>query len=80
LEMREDQMPYWSIQAYTIANHVFTRTENERAESGDDSDSSNSMALTGPGDSGAFGAIWQYMEENKLKAKEPPLIGYGNDE
>lgn len=69
LDKHIDYYPYWAEQAYLVANAVIQQVENERTES-DGSEDENSFMLTGKGDSGAFSAIYEFMQERGLRAKE----------
>lgn len=68
LDLKIDLYPFWAIQAYLTANSVINQAENERTENG--GEESNDMALKGKGDSGAFSAIYEFMQERGLREKE----------
>lgn len=69
LDLYQHLYPYWAEQAYMLGNQVFSQVESEKMET-DEDNKPNQFALTGKGDSGAFSAIYEYMNENRLKPRE----------
>jgi len=68
LNLYESLYPHWAIMAYMVANSVMQQVEQEHHENQGE-DKENNLALKGKGDSGAFSAIFDYMQENNLKRK-----------
>lgn len=68
-DLRENDFPYWAIQAYEIGSNVFSQVEAEEMDT-DESDNPNNSLKIGKGDSGAFELInEQVQEHSKMKRK-----------
>lgn len=68
LKLHEELFPHWAEQAYMLGNAVFNQVEQEEMESvGGEGESD--FALKGKGDSGAFSAIFDYMQESDARSK-----------
>ena len=57
-------LPYWAERAYLVGNGVYAQVEQESYE--EDEEESTDFGITSPGDSGAFGLIYQELQQRRV--------------